>query len=177
VRHTLMARVLDEPGVLNRVASLFRRRAFNIDSLTVGHSETPHISRMTIVVDTRRTPATLVAENLRKLVPVVDVQDVTHLPTVARDLALVRVRCSAGERSELADLVAIFRGRIVDVGPESVIVEATGDEAKVDGLVELLRERGIVEMVRTGKVAMVRGSHASPQETADTDNERTQPLS
>jgi acetolactate synthase-1/3 small subunit len=160
VRHTLVARVLDEPGVLNRVASLFRRRAFNIESLTVGHSECLGLSRMTIVVDTRRTPAALVAENLRKLVPVLNVQDVTHLPTVGRDLALIRVRCAAGERSELADLVAIFRGRIVDVGSDSVIVEATGDEGKVDGLVELLRKRGVLEMVRTGKVALVRGSHA-----------------
>ncbi len=100
MKHTLVARVLDEPGVLNRVASLFRRRAFNIDSLTVGHSEKPHVSRMTIVVDTKRTPAALVAENLRKLVPVVDVEDLTHRPTVARDLALVRVACTAGERSD-----------------------------------------------------------------------------
>jgi acetolactate synthase-1/3 small subunit len=158
VKHTLVARVLDEPGVLNRVASLFRRRAFNIDSLTVGHSEAPHISRMTIVVDTLRTPAALVAENLRKLIPVLDVEDVTHRPTVSRDLALVRVKCAPGERSQMADLVAIFRGKIVDVAPESVIVEVTGDEGKVDGLVDLLRERGILEMVRTGKVALVRGT-------------------
>ena len=115
VKHTLVARVLDEPGVLNRVASLFRRRAFNIDSLTVGHSEQSHVSRMTIVVDTGGPPAALVAENLRKLVPVLDVEDVTHRPTVSRDLALVRVRCAPGERSQMADLVAIFRGKIVDV--------------------------------------------------------------
>jgi acetolactate synthase-1/3 small subunit len=162
-----VARVLDEPGVLNRVASLFRRRAFNIDSLTVGHSEKPQVSRMTIVVDTKRTPAALVAENLRKLVPVLDVQDVTHVPTVSRDLALVRVRCSPAERSQMADLVAIFRGKIVDVGPDSVIVEATGDEEKVDGLVELLRERGILEMVRTGKVSLVRGTRTSPSESPE----------
>ncbi len=158
MRHTLVARVQDHPGVLNRVASLFRRRAFNIDSLTVGGSESPDFSRMTIVVDTHRVPAAIVAENLRKLVPVVEVQDVTHLPTVARDLALIRVRCGSAERSELAGLISIFRGRIVDVAADSVIVEVTGDEDKVDGLVELLRSRGIVEMVRTGKVAMVRGT-------------------
>ena len=155
---TFAVYVDNKPGVLNRVASLFRRRAFNIDSLTVGHSEVAHVSRMTIVVDTQRTPASLVAENLRKLVPVLEVEDVTHRPTVSRDLALVRVRCAPGERSQMADLVAIFRGRIVDVGPESVIVEVTGDEDKVDGLVDLLRERGILEMVRTGKVALVRGN-------------------
>ncbi len=158
MRHTLVARVQHQPGVLSRVAGLFRRRAFNIDSLTVGATETPEMARMTIVVDTQRTPAGLVAANLRKLVPVVEVTDVTHLPTVDRDLALIRVRCAPEARAELAGLVEIFRGRIVDVAPDSVIVEATGDEAKLDGLVELLRPRGIVEMVRTGKVAMVRGS-------------------
>lgn len=158
MKHTLVAKVTDQPGVLNRVASLFRRRAFNIDSLTVGHTETADFSRMTIVVDTARVPAPIVEANLRKLVPVVEVTDVTHLPTVDRDLALIRVQAIPAERAELASLVEIFRGRIVDVARESVIVEVTGDEDKVNGLVELLRPRGILEMVRTGKVAMVRGS-------------------
>ena len=158
MKHTLVAKVADEPGVLNRVASLFRRRAFNIDSLTVGHTEVDHVSRMTIVVDTARVPAPIVEANLRKLVPVMDVTDVTHTPTVDRDLALIRVKCTPAERAELASLVEIFRGRIVDVARESVIVEVTGHEQKVNGLVDLLKVRGIVEMVRTGKVAMVRGS-------------------
>ena len=157
MRHTLVARVQDEPGVLNRVASLFRRRAFNIESLTVGQSETRDYSRMTVVVDTARVPARLVEESLRKLVPVAEVRDVTDLPTVDRDLALIRVRCAPFDRAEVAQLADIFRGRIVDVAPESVIVEVTGDGAKVDGLIELLRPRGILEMVRTGKVAMLRG--------------------
>ena len=161
MKHTLVARVQDQPGVLNRVASLFRRRAFNIESLTVGGSETPEFSRMTIVVDTAKNPAHLVAANLRKLVPVVEVRDVTHLRTVDRDLALIRVRCQPSERSELSDLVSIFRGRIVDVAADSVIVEVTGDLEKVDGLVDLLRPRGVLEMVRTGKVAMVRGTAAN----------------
>ena len=169
MKHTLVARVQDQPGVLNRVASLFRRRAFNIESLTVGGSETPAYSRMTIVVDTARVPAHIVAANLRKLVPVTEVRDVTHVPTVERDLALVRVRCEPAARAELAGLVSIFRGRIVDVAPESVIVEITGDQEKVDGLVELLRPRGITEMVRTGKVAMVRGG---PAESAERLNGR-----
>jgi len=160
VKHTLVAKVADQPGVLNRVASLFRRRAFNIDSLTVGHSEDKEFSRMTIVVDTARVPAPIVAANLRKLIPVAEVVDVTHLPTVDRDLALIRVRSKPAERAELASLVDIFRARIVDVAAESVIVEVTGDEQKVDGLVELLRPRGILEMTRTGKVAMIRGSLA-----------------
>ena len=160
MKHTLVAKGMDQPGVLNRVASLFRRRAFNIESLTVGHTDTPEFSRMTIVVDTARVPAPIVEANLRKLIPVVEVTDVTHLPTVDRDLALIRVRCAPAERAELASLVEIFRGRIVDVAGDSVIVEVTGDEPKVNGLVDLLRPRGIVEMVRTGKVAMVRGSVA-----------------
>ena len=114
---------------------------------------------MTIVVDTRRTPAALVAANLRKLVPGARGQRRhPRCPPSTRDLALIRVRCAPGERAEIADLVDIFRGALVDVAPESVIVEVTGDEEKVDGLVELLRPRGILEMVRTGKVAMVRGT-------------------
>jgi acetolactate synthase-1/3 small subunit len=165
MKHTLVARVQDQPGVLNRVASLFRRRAFNIESLTVGGSEVPDFSRMTIVVDTARAPAHLVAANLRKLVPVAEVTDVTHLPTVDRDLALIRVRCEPATRGEIANLVDIFRSRIVDVAPDSVIVEVTGDLEKVNGLVELLRPRGILEMVRTGKVAMVRGTAPAPGET------------
>jgi acetolactate synthase I/III small subunit len=160
VKHTLVARVQDQPGVLNRVASLFRRRAFNIDSLTVGQSEAHGFSRMTFVVDAARVPARLVEENLRKLIPVVEVHDVTHVPTVDRDLALIRVRCAPGDRAEISGLVEIFRGKVVDVAAESVIVEITGDGSKVDGLLELLRTRGILEMVRTGKVAMVRGSAA-----------------
>jgi acetolactate synthase-1/3 small subunit len=157
MRHTLVARVRDEPGVLNRVASLFRRRAFNIESLTVGRSEMADFSRMTVVVDTARVPARLVEESLRKLIPVAEVTDVTDLPTVDRDLALIRVRCAATDRAEIAQLAEIFRGRIVDVAPDSVIVEVTGDGAKVDGLVDLLRPRGLLEIVRTGKIAMLRG--------------------
>ena len=166
MKHTLVAKVMDQPGVLNRVASLFRRRAFNIDSLTVGHTEDGDFSRMTIVVDTARIPASIVAANLRKLIPVAEVVDVTHLPTVDRDLALIRVKAKPAERAELASLVDIFRARIVDVAAESVIVEVTGDEQKVDGLVELLRPRGVLEMVRTGKVAMVRGGLAEVKEDA-----------
>lgn len=165
MKHTLVAKVLDQPGVLNRVASLFRRRAFNIDSLTVGASEQPEYSRMTIVVDTARVPAHLVEANLRKLVPVAEVQDVTHLPTVDRDLALIRVSCAPEARAELRELITLFRARIVDVSEGSVIVEATGDEEKLSALIALLRPRGIVEMGRTGKVAMLRGAAGAAQET------------
>lgn len=159
MKHTLVALVEDKPGVLNRVASLFRRRAFNIESLAVGHTHEPHISRMTIVVDTEYTPAALVEANLMKLINVIDVQDVTKVPTIVRDLALIKVRTDASARAEIAQLADIFRAKIVDVAPDSVVVEVTGDEEKIEGLVDLLRPKGIIEMVRTGRVAMVRGTH------------------
>ncbi len=163
MKHTLVALVEDKPGVLNRVASLFRRRAFNIESLTVGHTEQPHISRMTIVVDASQTSAHIVEANLAKLINVIDVQDVTQMDTITRDLALVKVRADPASRAEIAQLAEIFRAKIVDVAPDSVVIEATGDEDKIDGLVELLRPKGIVEMVRTGRVAMVRGNQAAAQ--------------
>ena len=167
MRHTLIARVEDHPGVLNRVASLFRRRAFNIESLTVGRSETPGFSRMTVVVDTARAAVEIVAANLRKLVPVLEVVDVTDGPAVERELVLVRVRCTDAERAEVASLVALFRARIVDVASDSVIVEATGEDSKIDGLVDLLRPRGVLELARTGKVAMVRGTAREAARTSD----------
>ena len=161
MKHTLVALVEDKPGVLNRVASLFRRRTFNIDSLTVGRTEDPDVSRMTIVVDTARVPAPIVAANLRKLIPVAEVEDVTHLPTVDRDLALIRVRCDSRQSAPRSRASSTSSARASWTWrPDSVIVEVTGDEEKIDGLVELLRPRGILEMVRTGEVAMTRGSLA-----------------
>lgn len=157
MKHTLVALVEDRPGVLNRVASLFRRRAFNIESLTVGRTHEANVSRMTILVDTESTAPHLVEANLAKLVNVIDVHDVTHTPTVMRDLALIKVRANASELAEIKQLAEIFRGSIVDVSSDSVIVEITGNEEKITGLIELLRPRGIMEMVRTGQVAMVRG--------------------
>ena len=155
---TLIAWVEDKPGVLNRVASLFRRRAFNIESLTVGHTEQPGISRMTIVVDSDRTDVQKVAQNLYKLVNVIRVEDVTDQPAVMRDLALIRVRTNNGSRSEVMQLVDTFRARVVDVGLNTLMIEVTGTEEKVEGLVDVIRPYGILEMVRTGRVAMVRGS-------------------
>ncbi len=157
MKHTLVALVEDKPGVLNRVASLFRRRAFNIESLTVGTTHEPQVSRMTILVDTDQTAPALVEANLQRLVNVIDVRDVTHIPTVMRDLALIKVNASPATRGEINQLADIFRGKIVDVSADSVIVEVTGDEDKINGLLELLRPHGIIEMVRTGQVAMARG--------------------
>jgi len=158
MKHTLVALVENKPGVLNRVASLFRRRNFNIESLTVGHTETEGISRMTIVVETGKRGAYLVEQNLHKLVNVISVQNVTEEPTVTRDLALIKVRTDPETRSEVMQLAGIFRAHIVDAAPASVIIEVTGTEDKIDSLAELLRPFGILEMVRTGRVAMVRGA-------------------
>ena len=157
MQRTLIALVEDKPGVLNRVASLFRRRAFNIESLTVGHTEQSGVSRMTIVVDSNRTDAEKVAQNLYKLVNVIQVEDVTDQRTVMRDLALIRVHANGGgTRSEVMQIVDTFRARVVDVGLDSLMIEVTGNEDKVDSLVEVLRPYGVLEMVRTGRVAMVR---------------------
>jgi len=169
MQHTLIALVENKPGVLNRVASLFRRRNFNIESLNVGRTETPDISRMTIVMDSEMINAPLVEANLYKLVNVIDVQDVTSLPAVTRDLALIKVKATPEQRSEIASLVSIFRARIVDVAVDSVIVEITGTEDKIESLVELLRPAGILEMVRTGQVAMLRGAGSGVRYTPGTN--------
>lgn len=157
MQHTLIALVEDKPGVLNRVASLFRRRAFNIDSLTVGHTDTAGVSRMTIVMDSDNVSAERVTSYLYKLVNVIHVEDVTARPTVSRDLAMIKVSVSATNRTEIIQLVDVFRARIVDVANDSLIVEITGDEEKINGFVDVLRPYGIIEMVRTGVVSMLRG--------------------
>ena len=158
MQQILFALVENKPGVLNRVASLFRRRKFNIESLNVGRTEQDGISRMTIVLDDdNAVDARTVEANLYKLVNVIDVQDLTNQPSVVRDLALIKVKASPETRSEVASLAAIFRAKIVDVAPESVVVEITGTEDKIESLVELLRPIGIEELVRTGQVAMMRG--------------------
>ncbi|MGQ9849783.1 MAG: acetolactate synthase small subunit [Aggregatilineaceae bacterium] len=156
MKRTLVALVENKPGVLNRVASLFRRRNFNIDSLTVGRTENPAISRMTIVVEAE---AEKIRTQLYKLVNVIQVEDVTDLPEVTRDLALIKVRVDSKTRGEVVQLCDIFRAHIVDATPEAVIVEVTGNEDKINSMVELLRPIGILEMVRTGVVTMTRGDH------------------
>ena len=159
MNYTFIALVENKPGVLNRVASLFRRRNFNIESLAVGRTEKPDISRMTVVVDCPNgdMDAHRIEANLYKLVNVIDVQDVTHQPSVTRDLALIKVMVAPEKRAEVNGLAEIFRAHIVDVAVDSVIVEITGTEDKIEGMIELLRPIGIVEMVRTGQVAMTRG--------------------
>ena len=156
--HTMIALVENKPGVLNRVSSLFRRRNFNIESLAVGRTEDPEISRMTIVIDAQPEDAARVEANLYKLVNMIDVQDVTGQPAISRDLALIKVQAEPKQRGEVSALAEIFRARVVDVAPESLILEITGTEDKVESLVELLRPFGVLEMVRTGQVSMLRGA-------------------
>lgn len=168
MKHTLVAWMRDKPGVLNRVAGMMRRRNFNIDSLQVGHSETPGISRMTFVVDGDERMVDQVIKQLRKVVDITRVEDISDRPAVTRELALVRVNTNAETRSEIMQLVAIYRGEIVDVSLDSMVVQIVGSEDRVDGLLDLLDNFGIVEMVRTGRVAMVRGAleHRSRRATA-----------
>lgn len=156
-KHTLVALVEDKPGVLNRVASLFRRRAFNIQSLAVGHSEQPGLSRMTVVVSGDSAVVEQVRKQLDKLINVIRVSDITEEDIVARELALIKVNATASTRSEIMQIVDIFRANIVDVSSDSVTVEVTGDEDKVESLLELLRSFGIKEVTKTGRVALTRG--------------------
>jgi acetolactate synthase I/III small subunit len=156
--HTFVVYVDNKPGVLNRVASLFRRRAFNIESLTVGRTEQSGVSRMTVVVDTDAHGARRLEAHLYKLVPVRRVDDITATPAIVRDLALIKVASTGEVRTHVMQLVDVYRARVVDVSPESLIIEATGTEDKIDSLLEVLRPFGVIEMVRTGRIAMARGS-------------------
>jgi acetolactate synthase I/III small subunit len=159
--NTFMVYVENKPGVLTRVASLFRRRAFNIDSLTVGRTEKPEVSRMTITVDADIDQARRIEANLYKLVNVLLVENITNQPAIIRDLAMIRVAAAQDTRSDILILANVFRARVVDVAPESLTIEITGAEEKIDGLLELLRPYGVLEMVRTGIVAMRRGSKSA----------------
>jgi len=152
--------VSDKPGVLNRVASLFRRRGFNIESIAVGASEVPGVSRMTIVVDGATTLVEQVRKQLDKVIDVIKVSDITGESTIMRELALIKVKTTTNTRSEIMQIVDIFRAKIVDVAVDSLTVEVTGDEAKVTSLYNLLKGFGIKEISRTGVVGMTRGGIA-----------------
>ncbi len=158
MKHIISALVENKPGVLNRVASLFRRRNFNMDSLTVGHTHRPHVSRMTIVVDGARVDGRRIEANLLKLINVIDVEIVSNEPYVSRDLALIKVRANdAASRNALTLICERYPARIVDIGPEVAILEITAQEDLVQALIDELTPLGIVELVRTGVVAMGRG--------------------
>lgn len=160
MRHTLAVLVENTPGVLTRVAGLFSRRGFNIDSLTVGTTENPAVSRMTIVVEGDEYTLEQVSKQLNKLINVLKVIDLPADDSVARELALIKVHAEPSRRASIMQVVDVFRAKVVDVGRESMIVEITGDGQKVGALLELLREFGVKEVVRTGTVAMNRGPKA-----------------
>lgn len=162
-QHTVVALVYDRPGVLNRVVSMVRRRAFNISSLAVGHSETPGLSRMTFVVEGDDTVLLQVTSQLRKLVDVVRVSDLNRENTIFRELCMLRVKADAETRNEIIQIANIFRANIVDVAHDSLIVEITGDEDKVESLDLLMRKFGVLEIMRSGRLAMVRGTHRTEE--------------
>ena len=155
--HTIIALVQDKPGVLTRVASLFRRRGFNIASLAVGHSEQEGLSRMTFVVEGDEYTVDQATKQLDKLIDVVKVSDISDEDVVARELALVKVHTTMETRSQIIEIVQLFRAKTVDVGAQSLVIEVTGEEGKIDALLELVEPFGIMEIMRTGRVAMVRG--------------------
>ena len=171
-RNTIVAHVEDRPGVLARVASLFRRRGFNIESLTVGHCEEPGLSRMTIVVDGDDHQVDQVCRQLFKLIDVVSVQDITYTPMVDRELALLKVAASNFNRREVLDVVEVFRADVVDVHAEALVIQVLGDEGKVDAAVAMFEQFGILEMVRTGRVAMRRGP-STTKPPAISDSQQT----
>ncbi len=159
-KHTIIALVEDRPGVLNRIVSKWRQRGFNIESLAVGHSETPGLSRMTFVVDAN-TDAEQVVKQVDKLVDVVDIRDISEEEMITREMALIKVAATGNNRSQIIEIADIFKADIVDVARDAVILEVTGDEDKIDSIYELLEDFGVIEMVRTGRVALVKGSAAS----------------
>lgn len=155
--HTIIALVEDKPGVLTRVASLFRRRGFNIASLAVGHSEQKGLSRMTFVVEGDEYIVDQATKQLDKLIDVVKVSDISEVDLVARELALIKVHTTQESRGQIIEIVQLFRAKTVDVGAQSLVIEATGEEEKINALLNLLEPFGIMELMRTGRVAMVRG--------------------
>ena len=157
---TLVLQVENKPGVLNRVASLFRRRGFNIESLSVGYTHEPGISRMTIVVDTDEDGALRLEANLYKLIDVIRVENLTRTAPVFRDLVIIKVASTPQTRAELMQLAQVFRARVLDVASDSLVFESTGAEEKVNSLIEVLREYGILETARTGRIAMSRGTRS-----------------
>lgn len=156
--HRLVALVVDKPGVLNRVASLMRARNFNIDSLAVSRTDQPGLSRMTVSLHGDDVAVEQAAKQLYRLIDVVKVQDVTSEATVEHELALVKVRATDANRAEVVKVVELARGRVLDLGPESIVVEVTGSETEVDSFIGLVRTFGIKELVRTGAVVMSRGA-------------------
>jgi acetolactate synthase-1/3 small subunit len=168
---TFVAYTEDRPGVLNRVTSLFRRRAYNIQSLTVGRTHSPGVSRITLVVEASDDEARRIEANIYKLVDVLWVKDITHAPAVHRDLALIKVKAGPEVRAQVLELCTVFRASVVDVALEAMVVEITGATDKIDGFLDVLRPFGVAEMVRTGIVAMTRGAASAELELDEGEGE------
>jgi len=166
MRHTLAVLVNNKPGVLTRIAGLFSRRGFNIHSLAVGPTSDPSVSRITIVVKGDMSVVEQVEKQLSKLIDVLKISEIEKEESVERELLLIKVKSNSNTRSEIIQLVDIFRGQIVDVGPHSMIIELTGDQKKVEAIIELMQQFGIQELVRTGQIALNRG-----EEKVETKNE------
>lgn len=160
-RHTITALVENKPGVLARVAGLFGRRGFNIHSLAVGTTQDPDLSRMTIVVEGDDRTLEQVTKQLNKLIDVVKVSDITQVETVDRELTLIKVNVDPAHRLEVMQLADTFRGKVLDVADKSLVIEITGAQDKINAMERLLRKYGIVEIMRTGKVVLVRGSQST----------------
>ena len=158
MKYTLSVLVENRPGVLTRIAGLFARRGYNIDSLSVGRTEDDRFSRMTIVVDGDSDIVEQVAKQLNKLIDVIKVTDITSVPHVERELVFIQVSSDSVNRGEIMDLLNIFRGRVIDMSKNSMIVESTGDSAKIDAMISSLRPYGIKEVMRTGKIGLLRGT-------------------
>jgi acetolactate synthase-1/3 small subunit len=156
--HTFIATMEDKAGVLNRVVSLFRRRAYNIVSLNVGRTHQPGVSRMTVVIEADAATAKQLETQLAKLINVIEVHDVTERAAVLRDMALIKVNADVTKRAEVLQVCNVFRAHVVDVGPHSVTLEITGTQDKIEGLAEVLEPFGIAEMVQCGAMAMIRGA-------------------
>ena len=160
MRHVLSALVQNVPGVLSHISGMLASRGYNIDSLAVGETEDPHLSRMTFVVVGDSNVLEQVRKQLEKIVTVVRVDDIGAADHVERDLMLIKVSTARGSLSEIRELADIFRGRIVDVAPEMVMIEMSGQERKIEAFIEMMRPFGIIELVRTGRIAMVRGKNS-----------------
>ncbi len=174
MKQILVALVEDKPGVLNRIASLFRRRNYNIESLVVGHSEIPGASRLTIATDEEEyLRRNIIRQNLLKMVNVIDVVDVTDQPCVIREHALIKVKADSATRGEVRNLADMYRARIVDVGKRSLIIEITGEPDKIDSIIEVLEQFGIIEIMRAGKVALTRGAGKPTSGRGPDDNNST----
>ena len=158
MRHVLSALVQNVPGVLSHISGMLASRGYNIDSLAVGETEDPQLSRMTFVVVGDDSVLEQVRKQLGKIVTVVRVVDVSAKEHVERDLMLMKVKAPPGRRSEIRELVDIFRGQIVDVAPEMVMIEISGQEKKIEAFIEMMRPFGIIELARTGRIAVVRGN-------------------